>query len=72
MYLSRGDGFREALERKMAAKLVGSCLMKDFKKIKSSDRLVMVGLSGMLQSLSQAPLLLNLALYFLPAFFSDG
>lgn len=32
----------------------------------------MVGLSGMLESLSQAPLLLNLGLYSLPAFFSDG
>jgi len=52
VYLSRGDGFGEALRRKVAAGLVRNCLMKDFtKKRNSSDRLVMVGLSGMLESL---------------------
>lgn len=61
MYLSRSDGFGEALGRKAAAGLIRNCLMKDFvRKRNSSDRLVMVGLSGMLESLSQAPLLLNL------------
>lgn len=61
MYLSRSDGFGEALRRKAAAGLIRNCLMKDFvRKRNSSDRLVMVGLSGMLESLSQAPLLLSL------------
>lgn len=41
MYLSRGDGFGEALGRQAAAGLVRNCLMKDFiKKINSLDRLV--------------------------------
>lgn len=70
MYLSRGNGFGEALGKKTATGLVRNCLTKDsIKKKNSSDRLVMVGLSGMLKSLSQAPLLLNLGSDLLPASF---
>ena len=73
MYLSGSDGFGEALRRKAAAGLVRNYLMKDLvKKRNSSGRLVMVGLSGMLESLSQAPLLLDLGSNLFPASFGVG